>query len=104
MAKKDWSHWNCSMGSHGEMRCCSCGKKITSGDYRVRQNSKGFITQHRNCSVDDPEWAKRDASNQAYLNGLKERLDAYKAFRDKWNESALDEEIELIEHCLNNKI
>lgn len=48
----------------GTMNCGACGKDITEGDYRVYQKSGGhdwhYVTHHRACCADDPNWEKRD--------------------------------------------
>jgi hypothetical protein len=67
---------------------------VTEGEYRVYETEEAFHVQHRACSKSDPKWGELDARQVNYLEATKARLAAYIAFRDEWNESALDEEIE----------
>lgn len=93
MARKDWSYTNATSGSHGLMRCCSCGKAI-EGEYRVRDAGSKFVTQHRACSRDDPMWARIDRERNAKAKHYNDLRQAAIAFRDRWGISDLDDLIE----------
>jgi hypothetical protein len=67
MARKDWEYSNAATSQRGLMKCCTCGKLIT-GECRWREGRNGFVTQHRECSQDDLNWAR--------LDGEKERASA----------------------------
>jgi hypothetical protein len=94
MAKKRWQYCSANGGSHGTMICTACRKLVTEGEYRVYETEEAFHVQHRSCSKSDPKWAELDARQVNYVEATKARLAAYIAFRDEWNESALNEEIE----------
>lgn len=103
MTKKHW--WYIDDARHramGEMVCTGCNQPITIGSYRARDAGDRYITQHRACSSFDPEWERRDIKTRKSLNELEEKVNAYRAFRDKWNEYALDEAIESLEQQIVN--
>jgi hypothetical protein len=103
MAKK-WTYANARGCTYGTMICTVCKKKITSGEFRVRETEEAYLPQHRACSSNDPNWAKLDADKQNYINGVKERLAAFIEFKKQWNVEIddFDEEIEsmqaMVEH------
>ncbi|AXQ68940.1 hypothetical protein HOU00_gp185 [Caulobacter phage CcrPW] len=89
----------CDTGSrHGEMRCGGCGKPITEGPYRVYKRTKAYdwyyVTFHRACCEDDPQWAKLDAAREASLARDQRLYAAAVRFRDKWQVDDLDDLIE----------
>lgn len=57
-------------GSAGEMICAACRNAIDGvrDEWRSYKRTKdgdwGYVTHHRNCSLDDPEWARRDAAEK----------------------------------------
>ena len=95
-----WNYANSATSSHGLMKCHACSQLIV-GDYRYREGRDGFILNHRSCSSDDKVWGHRDAELKQYQARLEEQLKAYKAFRDYWNEDALNEEIANLEKHLS---
>lgn len=101
MAKKNWEYCSANGGSHGTMICTACRQKVTEGQYRVYETEEAFHVQHRACSKDDPQWAVLDNSEASTIRSARERLAAYIAFRDEWNESALNEEISDLQDFLN---
>lgn len=100
MGKKHWQYCNVSHGSHGTMRCTACGKRVTEGEYRVRETEDAFLVQHKSCSLQDPAWARRDAAELQRLRGYRDRLQAYEAFHAQWSEPALEEPIEDLRQIL----
>lgn len=100
--RKNWRYCDAAHGSHGTMKCTACGKKITEGEYRVHETNEGFYSQHRACSAHDPRWAALDQERAGCVTGTRSRLVAYIAFRDKWHESALDDEIERMQTFLES--
>jgi len=68
----------------GLMRCCVCGKKITTGQYRYHETTKAYVPCHRACCEGDPMWAKLDQEEeerQAYEAAYKAACDEFLA---KW--------------------
>jgi len=103
MAKKHWDYIdNAKVRKHGTMVCTKCNKFIKSGEYRVRETEEAYLSQHRKCSLDDPEWAMRDKRRVREYKQLKERLSEYIAFRDKWDEDCLDDEIGDMKQSINS--
>ena len=96
-----WNYTNSTTSQHGRMQCHACRKPII-GDYRYRDGRDGFILNHRSCSTDDKMWAQRDAEQVQRRVSAEEQLKAYKAFRDRWNEEALDDVIEELEAFLKS--
>jgi hypothetical protein len=96
---KRWSYASAASSHHGTMRCNCCGKAV-EGEYRYREGRSGYVVERRVCSAGDAEWARRDAQVEAARIRTKEQLEAYKAFRDKWDEDALDEAIAFLEKHL----
>lgn len=98
-----WEYGTARTSSHGEMICLSCGQAIEGDvEYRWRWNKDytAWLTEHRTCCEDDPMWARIDDTTAKAVERLKRKLEAYKKFRDEWEESALDEEIEAMEESL----
>lgn len=102
--KKDWSYLVAGNCTYGTMICTACHKKVVSGDFRKRETTKAYLVQHRHCSKDDPKWVELDAQRVSDIISKKERLEAFIAFRDKWKVYELDEEIEELQHMVDNYI
>ncbi|MBK3780162.1 hypothetical protein G3A43_07815 [Paraburkholderia aspalathi] len=100
--KKRWQYCSAKGGSHGTMICTACQKKVTEGEYRVNETEEAYHVQHRACSKIDPKWAELDSQGDASIKSVRTRLAAYITFRDEWNESALNEEIEEMQTFLNS--
>lgn len=84
--------------SHGTMECRSCHDRVTEGDYRVREQTKGYELQeyqveHRQCCPSWEGWKLHDRSQERRRDKAAQRLRAYQEFRDRWDEPALDEAI-----------
>lgn len=56
MAKKHWIYSNTNSSSHGLMECCSCKKKIVSGDYRYYDAGEAYVCQCYRCGKNDQKW------------------------------------------------
>jgi hypothetical protein len=76
------------------MVCCSCGKPIEAGEYRWREKADAYVTQHRACSPDAPEWRSLDANRKAQSGHNERLLAAAVAFRARWSVDDLDDLIE----------
>jgi hypothetical protein len=100
--KKRWQYCSAIGGSHGTMICTACQKKVTEGDYRVYETEEAYHVQHRACSKFDPKWTELDDYRTQQINNIRERLAAYTAFRDEWNESALNDEIADMQRILDS--
>lgn len=81
----------------GFMRCASCHKPITQDDkgfarepFAYYETSEAYVTFHRECTKDNPAWAKYDSDNakrEAHETAFKE---ACRAFQEKWKIDDLD--------------
>lgn len=97
---RPYGHQYCDASSsrHGEMRCGGCGKPIIEGQYRVYQRSKAYdwyyVTFHRRCCADDPQWAKLDAAREDSLIHDMRLYAASIQFRELWGVDDLDDLIE----------
>lgn len=92
-----WSYSDVAQSSHGRMICVTCGKEITSGQYRYRQKSKRgdwhYQVQHEKCCLEDSAWAKMDKERKARQANAVELSNACIAFKNKWGVSDLDDYI-----------
>ena len=66
------------------MQCRACHKPIIEGDYRVRETRDAYLTYHRSCTSDDPEWSRIDAQRAESAARQEEYLRDCRAFYDKW--------------------
>lgn len=82
------------------MVCSSCHQHIIEGQYRYRDGGPRWITIHRACSADDPQWRKMDSEQSANHHRLTLRLEAFKQFRETWKTHSLDDEITEMERVL----
>lgn len=84
----------------GLMNCAACGKKIESGEFRYRMaydkwfNDTGYVTFHRACTENDPNWKKQDAQRAANAERNSNMLKACIEFKAMWGVSELDELID----------
>jgi len=92
-----WWQGDASSSAHGEMKCISCGKLITEGEYRYRQKSRAgdwhYQSQHRACSESDPAWVELDACRSAAITQAKELSRACRDFKTKWDVEDLNDYI-----------
>jgi hypothetical protein len=98
--KKHWKYLNAATCRLGTMVCITCGQVINVGQYRSYETEEAYHPQHRKCSSDDPKWLALDAESAREVPRLQQQLAAYQAFRMKWDETALDEEIAGMEASL----
>lgn len=98
MAKKrNWSYADIRTQQCGLMECVKCGQRIAEGQFRYYMahdrwfNDIGYVTQHRACSTDDPNWAKLDKEYATYLERNESFLAACLAFKAHWGVNELDE-------------
>jgi hypothetical protein len=68
----------------GKMRCCSCGKKITEGQYRYHETENAYVPCHRACCPNDPQWNVLDQADKDAAIRRQEFEIAVLAFYDKW--------------------
>lgn len=100
--RKNWRYMSADNCSYGTMICISCHKKVTEGPFRFYETDEAFHVQHRACSSEDPKWAELDHQAADSITSTRDRLAAYIAFRDQWDESALDEGIEQMQAFLGS--
>lgn len=74
----------------GKMRCCSCGKKITEGQYRYHETEDAYVPCHRACCPTDPHWQALDREEEEVKARRREYEIDVLAFYDKWG--ALDDD------------
>jgi hypothetical protein len=105
MGKKyNWSYSSTPGHTCGTMICTACHKKVTSGEFRVRETSDAYLVQHRACSKEDPYWVKLDSERNQRYEVMKTRLAAFVEFKANWGVEIeeFDEEIEsmkaIVEH------
>lgn len=84
--KGEWRYSDAKSHQCGLMVCCSCNKKITSGEFRSRMDYKldGYQCQHRECSKGDPEWARLDAEEAEWKSKESEFESDCKVMSDKY--------------------
>lgn len=64
----DFRYYKPGQASVGEMMCGACRNAIDGNrdEFRSCKKNKdgdwGYVTHHRNCARDDPEWARRDTA------------------------------------------
>lgn len=74
-----------SRSRHGEMKCQLCHKEIKSGlSYRWWETPNAYLSEHRSCTEDDPEWAKLDKYKQDAQKWESDYEQACKEFLQKW--------------------
>lgn len=70
---------------HGCMQCQICGKEIKPGlSYRWWETSDAYLSEHRSCTEDDPEWKKLDKRKQEAIDWNIQYEQACKEFLEKW--------------------
>lgn len=61
MAKnKHWIYTEANGCTVGLMKCCSCGKKITEGEFRYYDAGEAYACQCKRCGGGDTRWIERD--------------------------------------------
>ena len=88
---KNWYYEKDARASkRGRMICEICGKSIHQRAYRYYETEEAYISQHRECSLDDPEWKKIDRLNEKAYQHSARLLAACLKFKNYWNVDALD--------------
>lgn len=73
--RKHWIYTEANGCTVGLMRCCSCGKKITSGEFRYHETEEAYVCQCKKCGGSDNRWIEKDRQEAALL-------------RKRWEEDA----------------
>ena len=73
------------------MVCTACRKKITEGQYRVRETPEAYLSQHRKCSETDPNWGELNAQAEKKKQHFANYLAACIEFKNEWGCDELDE-------------
>lgn len=82
--KRHYNYASAPQYQVGKMRCCSCGKKITEGQYRYHETADAYVPCHRSCCPTDLKWAEMDALEVENQRRRKEFEADVLAFFDKW--------------------
>lgn len=97
MAKnKHWIYQDANGCTVGLMKCCGCGKKITSGEFRYYDSGDAYVCQCKACGGGDTKWMERDRQHSALVHKQwKEdaRTDhdvLLQRIKDAWNEGYED--------------
>ncbi|MCQ9423441.1 hypothetical protein NRB16_07895 [Pseudomonas sp. LJDD11] len=88
--KRHYNYAHAPQCQVGKMRCSSCGKKITVGQYRYHETADAYVPCHRSCCPNDPHWAELDRLDEETRLRRKQYESDVLAFFDKWG--ALDDE------------
>lgn len=85
-------------GSHrvGLMICAHCQQSIGAEEFRYYETEERFVAHHRKCCEDDSAWKRIDNEAAKFKEQCRQRLAAFKAFRDQWNWSSDDFDNEII--------
>jgi hypothetical protein len=87
--RKDWVYQEANGCTVGLMKCCSCGKKITEGEFRYYDAGEAYVCQCKACGGTDSRWIEKDRQQAARE-------------RKQWEEDARTDHIALlarIEHA-----
>lgn len=82
--RKDWVYTNANGQSIGLMKCCSCGKKITEGEFRYYETEEAYVCQCKKCGGSDNRWIERDRQIAATT-------------RKQWEEDARTDHVVLLQ-------
>ena len=88
---KQWNYSCAPASQHGTMVCTACRKKITEGQYRVRETPEAYLSQHRKCSETDPNWGELNAQAEKKKQHFANYLAACIEFKNEWGCDELDE-------------
>lgn len=58
--RKHWVYAEANGCTVGLMRCCSCGKKITEGEFRYYDAGEAYVCQCKACGGSDEHWREHD--------------------------------------------
>lgn len=81
--RRDWTYTEAPGCKVGLMKCCSCGKKITEGEYRYFETEDAYIPQCKPCGGSDSRWVERDRQIAAVA-------------RKQWEEDAKTDHVTLL--------
>lgn len=87
---KSYSYHRAEFSRHGLMICSACNRRIETGEYRCRETKDRYITHHRTCSEEDPQWKKLDEQFQKRLTRAMAIRADFDALRAKWDLSSGD--------------
>ena len=65
--RKDWVYAEANGCTVGLMKCCSCGKKITEGEFRYYETEEAYVCQCKTCGGSDSRWIERDRQEAALV-------------------------------------
>lgn len=96
--KLPWQYAKAEYMTCGRMICTVCNTQITQGQYRFREafDDRGFHAHaHRTCLPEGEQghWVREEAEEVKRRSELRLYLNACKEFKEKWETTALDEEI-----------
>lgn len=85
---KHWVYAEANGCTVGLMKCCSCGKKITEGEFRYYETEEAYVCQCKKCGGSDNRWVERDRKRESLL-------------REQWIERARTEHTVLLSRIEN---
>lgn len=92
MAKnKHWIYQEANGCTVGLMKCCGCGKKITSGEFRYYDSGNAYVCQCKSCGGSEARWVERDRQHAALV-------------RKQWEEDARTDHIVLLQRIKDSFI
>lgn len=65
--RKYWVYAEANSCTVGLMKCCSCGKKITEGEFRYYETEEAYVCQCKTCGGSDSRWIERDRQEAALV-------------------------------------
>ena len=68
--RKHWVYAEANGCTVGLMKCCSCGKKITEGEFRYHETEEAYVCQCKKCGGSDNRWVERDRQEAAMVRKL----------------------------------
>ena len=94
--KQNWEYSNADHHRCGLMICVRCNLKIEEGPFKFFKDNVGYFRGHHHmaCSLEDTQWVVLAAKDVKTTARAREYLDAMIVFRDRWQTTALDDEIE----------
>lgn len=98
MTRKKRNYRYADAGSQicGKMQCCKCGKKITDGLYRYHETAEAYVSCHKACCPEDPQWLKIELQEKCESDRRKLFESDVLDFYDKWGELDDDEFMSIV--------
>ncbi len=90
MSQKSYQYSSMPETSHGRMICCTCGKRIKDGRYRVRERPDEYVTWHEECCADDPMWETIRRNSEREEARRQRFIQAVRVFKEEWGVDDLD--------------